>query len=186
MNDNNTDDRNWGYAFGHESMFLLPIDVIDELIRQHAVFACTTWGEVAQLDEDLVEEVLGMAGYGTYEQYRAHLDIVGAVPLPGVEGLMAESYDPDAELPGPDDEFDAHRLPPVADGDWPPAPALLMTAYLPDELVERFGRTYSTTFNGDFTELDPSRGDEILAACAALGMNVVPHPGFADVVTPSW
>jgi len=51
-----------------------------------------------------------------FEEYTAHLNITGAVPLPGAEGIMAENYDPDAEVPGPDDPFS--RVSRMSDQHW--------------------------------------------------------------------
>ena len=39
-----------------------------------------------------------------------------------------------------------------ADGDFPPAPGLLMLGHLPTEVVEEFGHVYETVFNGTFVD----------------------------------
>lgn len=156
-------EKNWGYANNGSFLAILPESELDRLLPMYFVKDCTTWGEVASLGDEIMELVLGMAGYGTLEQYTAHLRITGAVPLPGVDALMAETFDPDAEVPGPEDPFDISPIPAYSDGDFPPSPYLLMSEHVPSEVVEEFGRGYDTTFNGYITEFPAEAHDDVIA-----------------------
>lgn len=179
-------EKNWGYASWDTFFAILPESELSRLLPMYMVKDCTTWGEVADLGDEIMKKVLGMAGYGTLEQYTAHLKITGAVPLPGVNDLMAETFDADAEVPGPEDPFDIGTIPAYSDGDFPPSPYLLMSEYVPSEVVEEFGRGYDTTFSGYFTEFPAEAQDDVIAWFKKAGYTVTPSSYLYQMIDPDW
>ena len=175
-------DTPWGYATDGDDLYLLPVPVIEQLARLEEVTSCTTWGDVAELGDDILEKVLGLAGYGTLEEYTAHLAITGSVPLPGAVEMAAADFDPDAAVPSPEDEFDIESIPAYCDGDFPPDPRLLMSQYVPDSLIRDFGREYTTIFNGDFAVLESARQEDILTRCATLGIEATHSADLKSVI----
>jgi len=165
-------EKKWGYASNHSWFVILPESVIDQIAPLYDLKDCRTWGDVADQGDEIMELVLGLAGYGSFEEYTAHLSITGAVPLPGAEGIMAENYDPDVEVPGPDDPFEMDRIPACADGDFPPSPFLLMSEYVPYEVRSQYGDGYSTTSNGYFTQFDVDAENDVLAWFVNAGFTV--------------
>jgi hypothetical protein len=72
--------------------------------------------------------------------------------------------------PEPDEApFDSDQFPGASDGDWPLLPEMLMHAWFPDDLVERFGEVITTTLNGDYLTLDEKRCDELVAELRQRG-----------------
>ena len=179
-------EKTWGYGSYDTYFVILPKSVIDEVEPLYRLRDCTTWGDVADLGEELMEEVLGLAGYGSFEEYTAHLNITGAVPLPGAGDIMAENYDPDAEVPGPDEPFSLNDIPSAADGDFPPSLLLLMSEHVPYEVREAYGSGYDTNFNGYFTEFDIDAKDDVLAWFTQAGFTVEPSTAIDDMLSPWW
>lgn len=173
----------WGYATSADIMYLLPNQTIHELERRHRVLDCSTWGEVAELGDDIHREVLGVAGYGTADEFVAHLLIQGAAPLPNLVGQALDDYDPTATPPTPDDPFDAESLDAYNDGDWPPHPCFLMAQLVPAQLIERFGESYWTTFNGQYANLRSVDIDDILASCSDYGINAEHSASLDDIIS---
>jgi hypothetical protein len=68
-------------------------------------------------------------------------------------------------LPRKRDEFSFGLLPPAYfDGDWPGWPEQMMLDWMPEEIVEKYGRSRGSVFNGDYLVLQMSDAEEILKA----------------------
>ena len=75
---------------------------------------------------------------------------------------LSESQGP---LPRKRDQFGFGLLPPAYfDGDWPGWPEQLMFDFMPDEIVEKYGRSPGSVFNGHYLVLRMSDAEEILKA----------------------
>ena len=129
----------------------------------------------------MYDEVAGMCGYGTFEEYTAHLAIGGAVPLPGVEQLAADAYDPDTQPPGDDEPFSVDDVPAYCDGDWPPAVGAIMEEELPEEVLEKYADRRTTSFNGTYAEILASYRDLVLDHLRSLGYELIEEPALADL-----
>jgi len=173
-------------GLGSELFYVMRRESAEYWIERVAVLDCGVWDEVADLGDEILEEVLGLAGYGDLEDYTRHLAITGAVPLPGVEVLAAADYDPDAWPPLPEDEFDPHSLPAVADGDWPPHIAWLVHEDLPAEIREEFADSYETSFNGAYATIEPDKRDAVIAALEAAGFTVSEDPTIGLLAFVGW
>jgi hypothetical protein len=141
-----------------------------DLAEQWRAVGCTTWGELRdKCTPEVYQEVLGVTGHGTYEDFSKYL-LVGR-PIPGVDDAARRQYsDITRDLPSDDTAFEASvDIPAHASGDWPPSQLLLMRGLLPDEIIRRYGRCYETTINGEFVEFEPARSVEILGALRELG-----------------
>jgi hypothetical protein len=67
-----------------------------------------------------------------------------------------------------------------ADGDFPPAPQLLMMEYLPSDVVEKFGNVYETNFNGTFVDFQKDQVTEIVAALEKDGFRCAEDQTLID------
>jgi hypothetical protein len=160
-------------------MMVLPKSTFDYWMQRLDVLGCSTWGELREsVSTEVYDEVSGMCGYGTFAEYAAHLATTGAVPLPGVEQLAAESYDPENVAPGDDQPFSSGEIPAYADGDWPPAVELLMNEELPVEILTRFAEQADTIFNGTYAEIPASDRDAVLDELGRLGFKVQEEPAL--------
>lgn len=173
-------------GFGTELFYVMRRESAEYWLRRAAVLDCGVWDEVADLGDDILDEVLGLAGYGGIEEYTRHLEITGAVPLPGVEDIAAASYDPDATPPEPFDEFDPRSLPAVCDGDWPPHIAWIVHEDLPSEIRDEVAECYETSFNGAHAMIEPDRRDEVIAALEAAGFTVAEYPSIGELAFVGW
>jgi len=69
--------------------------------------------------------------------------------------------------------IDPDLLPGYADGDWPPMPGALMLGWLPDDLVEAYGRVTTTVLNGDRLDIeDADQARELAAVLAERGVKL--------------
>jgi hypothetical protein len=173
-------------ALGDDLFYVMQPSSAEYWLKRADVLDCGTWGEVAELGDEILAEVLGLAGFGSLEDYTHHLAITGEVPLPGVEELVAADYDPDEWPPLPDDEFDPHSLPAVGDGDWPPHIASIVHDDLPPKIREEFAESYETSYNGTYSMIDASRRDEVIAALEAAGYTVAENPGIESLAFVGW
>lgn len=57
-----------------------------------------------------------------------------------------------------------------------------MLGYLPEELVERFGRVYDTAFNGTYVDFAKDQKDEIVSALASDGYHCTEDQALIDAV----
>ena len=149
--------------------------MVEYWLQRVPVLSCTTWGEVrAAVSPEVYREVLDLAGYGSFEDYIEHLQISGSVPLPGVTDEAAAQYaEVSDELPEDDQPFDASNdIPACADGDWPADPLYLMNRHLPDEVLDEFAETYTTSFNGDFSMIPWDSAEAVLARLVDLGFTL--------------
>lgn len=173
-------------ALGFDLFYVMRASSARYWLKRAAVLDCGVWDEVSDLGDDILEEVLGLAGYGSLEDYTRHLEITGAVPLPGVEDLAAASYDPDADVPLPEDEFDPRSIPAVSDGDWPPNIASIVHDDLPSEIREKFAESYETSFNGTYSTIEPDKRDGVIAALEAAGYTVTEDPSIQELAMIGW
>lgn len=184
------DDRSWVWDEATDwsdelVLIVLPQAEYEYWVRRLDVRSCSTWGEVRALGDDVYAEVLGLAGYGTFEEYSQHLAIQGEAPLIGAEQTAREQWlASDHDLPDLDDDFDVNSLGAFADGDWPPSVNYLMHALLPDELVRNHGSTYMTVLNGVQATLMVDHRDAVLAEMASRGYTMVREPGLGRFVEP--
>jgi hypothetical protein len=171
---------------GYDLLYVMRPSSADYWLKRSDVLDCGTWGEVAELGDDILEEVLGLAGFGGLEEYTQHLAITGAVPLPGVEEIADDDYDPEAWPPLPDDEFDPRSIPAVCDGDWPPQIASIVHDDLPAEIREEFAESYETSYNGTYSMIDASLRDKVIAALEAAGHTVSENPAIDSLAFVGW
>jgi hypothetical protein len=150
-------------------LVILPREVAKEQASLVDLIECGTWGELrAKATPEQFEEILGLAGYGSFEDYTKYLAV--GRPVPGVELTAADSFlEEDKEWPDDDDLFEVRRIGAYGDGDWPPDPLYLMDQHLPQEVIDEFGDEYETVFNGTFVRFDVQDREAILAALRALG-----------------
>lgn len=158
-----------------DNLVVLPSDVVEHWLQRVPVLSSTTWGEVrATVLPEVYREVLDLAGYGSFADYTEHLEITGSVPLPGVTDEAAAQFaEVSDELPKDDQPFDASSdIPACADGDWPADPLYLMNQHLPDEVLDEFAETYTTSFNGVFSMIPWDSADAALACLVELGFKL--------------
>ena len=75
--------------------------------------------------------------------------------------------------------IDPDLLPGYADGDWPPMPGALMLGWLPDDLVEAYGRVTTTVLNGDRLDIeDADQARELAAVLADRGVKLTRDDAF--------
>ena len=166
-------------------LLVLPRTIYEYWVRRLDVLDCGTWGDVRDIGDDVYSEVLGLAGYGTFEEFSEHLEITGEAPLVGSREVALDAWQKaDHRLPGHDDEFAANDIPAVADGDWPADVRYLMNEYLPEEILRKQGTTYMTVMNGVYAELNLADREAILQSLTSLGALVVREPGLARFVEP--
>jgi hypothetical protein len=173
-------------GLGSDLLYVMRRESAEYWIKRAAVLDCGVWDDVAELGDAILEEVLGLAGYGSLEDYTRHLEITGEAPLPGVEELAAADYDPDAAAPQPFDEFDPHSLPAVADGDWPPHIAWIVHEDLPADIRQEFAECYETSFNGAYATIEPDKRDDVIAALEAAGFTVAEDPSIGLLAFVGW
>jgi len=174
------------YGTDHLSgLVFLPREVAEEQAALVDLLSCDTWGELrAKATPEQFEEILGLAGYGTFEEYTRYLAV--GRPVPGAYEDAAEGFlDEDKEFPEDDDFFLLDEIGAYGDGDWPPDPCYLMAEHLPSEIVEEFGEYYETIFNGTYARLDP-RSEEIAAALQAMGDTCVEDQALIGRAQPRW
>ena len=173
-------------AAGYDLLYVMRPSSAEYWLKRAEVLDCGTWGEVAELGDDILEEVLGLAGFGSLEEYTQHLAITGAVPLPGVEELAEDDYDPEEWPPLPDDDFDPRSIPAVSDGDWPPHIASIVHDDLPAEIREEFAESYETSYNGTYSMIDASHRDKVISALEAAGYTVSENPAIDSLAFVGW
>lgn len=159
------------FVYGTDSLaglVFLPREVAEEQAALVGLLDCGTWGELrAKATPEQFEKILGLAGYGSFEEYTKYLAV--GRPLPGVYEEAAESFlEEDKEWPEDDDVFLESEIGAYGDGDWPPDPCYLMAEHLPGEVVEESGEYYETIFNGTYARLD-AEADDVAAALRAMG-----------------
>ncbi|MBK7779588.1 MAG: hypothetical protein IPJ58_02130 [Ardenticatenia bacterium] len=172
---------------GERYLAVLPQSEYIHWSKRFAVLGASTWGELRTgVDSEVFAEVLGLAGYGDFEEYAAHLEITGAVPLPGVTEAALEDYGEVGEdLPTDDAPFNAYDdLPACADGDWPPSLFYLMSGTLPEAVLDAFADRTMTLFNGEAARIPEEVSDDALAALRGLGFQLVHEPGLQDFLQP--
>jgi hypothetical protein len=158
----------WG-----DNLIILPRSVAEQLKEVNAALSSSTWGELRRdASAEIYAEILGQAGYGDLDEFLSSLDVGKPVPGARAEALRKYAEKHGDPLPEEDDSFDADRdLGSYADGDFPPAPQLLMLEYLPSDVVEKFGNVYETNFNGTFVDFGKDQLPEILAALKKSGFS---------------
>jgi hypothetical protein len=158
----------WG-----DNLIFLPRPVAEQLRELNAALNSATWGELRRdASAEIYAEVLGQAGYGDLEEFLSSLDVGNPIPGARTEALRTYAEKQGDPLPQDDDAFDPDRdLSSYADGDFPPAPQLLMMEYLPNDVVEKFGNVYDTNFNGTFVDFDKDQQTEIVAALEKRGFS---------------
>ena len=166
-------------------VFVLPVEVARYWQQRRQVLTCGTWGEVRRLGDEIYAEVLGLAGYGKYDDLVGHFSIEGTAP-----GLSPSPVDEAEhllrsleELPSDESEFQAYDdLAACADGDWPPSIFYLMAEHVPKALVERYGTSSMTNFNGLYASLDGSSAEEVLAVLTEQGHELSEAPWLTQLL----
>jgi hypothetical protein len=158
----------WG-----DNLIFLPRPVAEQLRELNGALNSATWGELRRdASVEIYAEVLGQAGYGDLEEFLSSLDVGKPVPGARTEVLRTYAEKQGDPLPQDDDAFDPDRdLSSYADGDFPPAPQLLMMEYLPNDVIEKFGNVYDTNFNGTFVDFDKDQQTEIVSALEKRGFS---------------
>ncbi len=169
---------------GQEKLLVLPRATFEHWMKRVVALSCTTWGELRQrVMPEVYEEICGLCGYGTLDEFTRYLDIQGQAPLSGLYEAAAAAYDPEAVPPADEEPFEASRdIPACADGDWPPAVAYLMCEELPQQILDAYARRYMTTLNGEYAEIPADRKDAVLRDLAALGYRLVEEPRLNELL----
>jgi len=163
---------------------------VNEELAEHwrvrrKVLDCRTWAEVRALGDDVLIEVLGLAGYGGYDDFLGHFEITGTAP-----GLSPSPVD-EAEhalisaedTPADDQPFAAYDdLSACADGDWPPSAYRLVADSVPHELSTRFGTLWETNFNGIYAILDPDQRVALFDELTTLGDYLTETPWLSELI----
>ena len=150
-------------------LFILPADEAEHWRARTAVLSCKTWGEVRALGPGIYEEVLGLAGYGDYDDYIAHFAIGGTAPeiSPTMEGEATHALR-SAEGP-PADETPFHArddLPACGDGDWPPSIYYLMYECHDVTVLKEYADVWETSFNGTYAAIPAQHKEAVFAHLA--------------------
>jgi hypothetical protein len=134
---------------------------------------CSTWGDLQRKsDAKLYAEILGMAGYGEFGDYAAHL-LVGR-EIPGALAMAAAEFDPDQQPPGADEPFlPFDQIGAAADGDYPPDPRYLMNLQVPGDIVDAHGERFESVFNGTYARFPASAVDAVISELERRGHTCV-------------
>lgn len=157
-------------------LFVPPEAVARHWLERQQVLGCSTWGEVRALGREIYEEVLGLAGYGSFHEYIGHFRIEGAAPglSPSVVDEAEQALLRAAGPPGDDVSFEAYNdLGACADGDWPPSIYYLLAKHVPEELLARYGQRWVTVINGIYASIGAEHSDAVLGALRARGDVIV-------------
>ena len=68
-----------------------------------------------------------------------------------------------------DDGFNPETIPGLSDGDWPDWAEQLALRWLPEDVIERFGKVEDSVLNGFFLIFNPANAPAIIAALEAQG-----------------
>ena len=156
---------------GIERFLIAPRATMEDVARVvQVVTTSRTWGEVREnASAELYQELLNRAGYGTLEDYLVGVE--EGTPIPGHAAAATEDYeDLGYDRPPDDDEpFHASMIDSYMCGDFPPMVEHIMESFLPRRIVRDYGRSYETSINGSFVEIDPAHADEVIAALEVRG-----------------
>ena len=90
------------------------------------------------------------------------------------------STDPDelevdegAREPGDKEAFSCEAVPGYSDGDYPPWVATEMDRYLPDSVIEAYGRKDDSVLNGSFLSVDAVHREKMIEALKSEGFEVI-------------
>ncbi len=108
--------------------------------------------------------------------------------MSGVYTEAAQVWDKQKErgLPKDEDRFDPYEIDSFHSADWPQPLALTQFFCLPAEVVRTYGRSYETSINGTFAELEPEEGMEAVAMMEQLGFRCVEDEDLLGVVPSAW
>ena len=164
-------------------LFVMTAELAEHWRVRTQVLSCDTWGEVRALGDDVYLEVLGLAGYGDYDDFVAHFAITGEAPgiTPSPVDEAEHATISAGDLPDDGDAFSVYDLGACIDGDWPPSPCSLVFDSVPFELIKRFGTLWVTTFNGDYGLLKVEHRSAVFAELEALGHELVETPWISEV-----
>lgn len=135
----------------------------------HALSTAQTWGEYRSLLPEGEWEERG-------EMYPA-LDEDGKPVMKDGQPVMEYLENQDD-----DDPFDAETVPGVGDGDYPVWLQQMMLDWMPDEVLEKYGKHYDTRISGDSVEFDSKDLDAIIAELKALDHTVTESDEALDRV----
>lgn len=157
---------------GNDYFFVLPRpDAEDVADIMRIMNSCQTWGEVRRAASlERYKEILGVAGYGSLEEYVEHI-FVGR-PIPGALEAAAREWEEknwERGLPADDDPFDPMEIDAYHSGDYPPTFEFLQNICLPEDLLREFGERYETSINGTFATIPPEKGPEVVVELEGRG-----------------
>ncbi len=159
-------------------LVVLPRESVEELAHILTLFdECATWGELrAKASPERYTEILGMAGYGEFAEYAAHL-LIGR-EIPGALADAATEFDPDQRPPGDQEPFQpSNQIAAVADGDYPPDPRYLMNLEVPGDIIEAHGERFETVFNGVYARFPAAAADSVVGELERRGHSCTEDPG---------
>lgn len=156
-----------------EQLLIMPRSEAEKLAKLWKLMASTTWGELRkEAGEELYEEFLEMAGYGSFDGYAQHL-MVGQ-PVPGALESALRAYTAgDDEPPADSDPFAPQSLAGYGDGDFPPDLHYVMHESLPPEIMRAYGEIYETVFNGTYVRFKPDVAPAVVQAIKESGHEVI-------------
>jgi hypothetical protein len=161
---------------GNDYFFVLPRPDAEEVADIMRVMnSCKTWGEVRRAASlDRYKEILGVAGYGSLEEYVEHI-FVGR-PIPGALQAAAQDWEEknwENGLPADDDPFDPMEIDSYHSGDYPPTFECLQNSCLPQDLLAEFAERFETSINGTFATIPPDKGPQVVAELERRGHRCV-------------
>ena len=130
---------------GNDYFFVLPRDYVEDVADVMRIMnSCKTWGEVRRAASlERYKEILGVAGYGSLEEYVEHI-FVGR-PIPGALEAAAREWEEQnwvSGIPADDDPFDPMEIDAYHCGDYPPIFESLQNSCLPQDLLDEFGGAF--------------------------------------------
>ena len=165
------------YGQLRQSLIFIPLEEACRLARIHiAVRTCETWGEFRSKmpHNDYLHLLTDRGDRQTFAQFCA--DWINEVPTISEElatsrlrsALRSYATLPENERwPLARERYDFTDF--LSDGDWPDWPAQMMLKWVPQDIMDQYGKRVSSVLNGFFLEFPAAKRNEIVAAFQAKG-----------------
>jgi hypothetical protein len=140
-------------------------NIVYRIVEDTAIFASR---EAAEQSDQIHRAIDSSRTWGEFKK---------RMPPAEYESLMVRQFDENNELrPNAREPFDAEQIDGYMDGDYPPWLMQSMDAFLPMELLQRFGVKDASTINGDYWNIPPKNVNDLVRALIEMGFTVMEEP----------
>jgi hypothetical protein len=142
-------------------------DIVYRIVEENAIFASR---EAAEESDQIHRAINTSHTWGEFKK---------RMPPAEYESMMVSQFDENEEVrPKSKDPFDPEQIDGYLEGDYPPWLMQSMDAFLPMDVLQKFGSREASTINCDYWNIPPRNVKDLVRTLIEMNFTVTEEPNM--------